>query len=203
MFKDLIEIKSDNHFIVDMMYASLKNNMTGVAVYEEIGFGNRAFVHPELWEKLKKTIPYLEANNLKLKIYDAYRPPLAHKRLKEVISEPGFFASSPEASKHCHATAVDVCLCRKDGTELKYPTKVDAFDANYAKQIQSGISAPFFAYLKKARHDFMETDDKEALKNRADLLALMDGVGLESCSFEWWHYELPNGKDENHPMIEY
>ena len=60
MFKDLIEIKTDNHFIVDMMYASLKNNMTGVAVYEEIGFGNRAFVHKDLWEKLKKTIPYLD-----------------------------------------------------------------------------------------------------------------------------------------------
>ena len=203
MFKDLIEIKTDDHFIIDMMYASLKNNMTGVAVYEEIGFGNRAFVHKDLWKKLKKTIPYLKEHHLKMKIYDAYRPPLAHKRLKEVIPEPGFFASSPSASKHCHATAVDVCLCHEDGTELRYPTKVDAFDANYARQIQNGISAPFFEYLKQARHDFTATDDKEALDNRMALLTLMEGVGLESCSHEWWHYDLPNGKDESHPMIDY
>ena len=175
--------------------------MTGVAVYEEIGFGNKAFVHKDLWEKLQKTIPYLEKHHLKMKIYDAYRPPLAHQRLKEVIPEPGFFASSPAASKHCHATAVDICLCHEDGTELRYPTKVDAFDAAYAEQIQNGISAPFFEYLKQAGHDYDEAD-AEALQNRRELLKLMEGVGLESCMHEWWHYDLPNGKDENHPMIE-
>ena len=203
MIDTLVEIKSDEHFVVDMMYASLKNNMTGVAVYQEIGFGNRALVHKDVWESLQKTIPYLEAKGLKLKIYDAYRPPLAHRRLKEIIPEPGFFASKPEVSQHCHATAVDVCLCHKDGTDLEYPTKVDAYDATYAKQIQEGISAPFFEYLKQARHDFTDTANTEALKNRADLLELMESVGLERCRHEWWHYDLPNGKDENHPMIDY
>lgn len=41
----------DPHFIVDMMYAR-KNNITGRAVYEEIGFGNRAFVHKKVAENL-------------------------------------------------------------------------------------------------------------------------------------------------------
>ena len=202
MSKNLIEIKSDDYFIIDMMYASLKNNMTGVAVYEEIGFGNHAFVHKDLWQKLKQVIPYLKTNNLKMKICDAYRPPIAHQRLREVIPQPGFFASSPERSQHCHATAIDVCLCYKDGKELKYPTLVDAYDAKYAAQVQSGNIEPFFEYLKKARHDYDETD-KEAITNREELLRLMEGIGLERCRHEWWHYDLPNGTSENYPMIEY
>ena len=33
MNPNLVEIESNEYFIVDMMYASLKNNMTGIAVY--------------------------------------------------------------------------------------------------------------------------------------------------------------------------
>ena len=66
MNPNLIEIKSDEYFIVDLIYASLKNNMTGINVYTEIGLGNRAFVHKDLWIKLQKVIPYLKLNNLKM-----------------------------------------------------------------------------------------------------------------------------------------
>lgn len=202
MNPNLIEIKSNEYFIVDMMYASLKNNMTGIAVYNEIGIGNRAFVHKDLWEKLQKVIPYLEANNLKMKICDAYRPPLAHERMKEIISQPGFFASTPEKSQHCHGTAIDVCLCNDNGSELEYPTKVDAFDENYAMQVQSGNLTPFFEYLKKARHDYMDSSTK-AISNREELKTLMESIGLKSISNEWWHYDLPNGCSDIYPMIEY
>ncbi len=202
MFHNLIELHSDDHFVVDMMYASLKNNMTGVAVYRNIGFGNRAFVHKDLAQRLEQTFPYLETHHLKMKIYDAYRPPLAHQKLKEVIPQPGFFASNPERSNHCHATAVDVCLCRENGEDLLYPTKVDAFRADFAAQIQKGEFAAFFEYLQQARHDYMGAC-AEALHNRAELLALMEGVGLERCRTEWWHYDLPDGKSELYPMIDY
>ena len=40
-------------FIIDMMYAGLNNNMTGRAVYAEIGLGNRAFVHRDMWKFLQ------------------------------------------------------------------------------------------------------------------------------------------------------
>ncbi len=199
---NLIEVKNDEYFIVDMMYASLKNNMTGIAVYTEIGLGNRAFVHKDLWEKLQQVVPYLKSNNLKMKICDAYRPPIAHKKMKEIIPQPGFFASSPERSQHCHGTAVDVCLCDKDGNELEYPTKVDAFDTNYAKQVQNGNLAPFFEYLKQARHDYTG-GNSSATKNREELKALMESIGLKSISSEWWHYDLPNGCSDIYPIIEY
>ncbi len=202
MDKNLVEIKSDDYFIVDMMYASLKNNMTGVAVYEEIGLGNRAFVHRDLWERLQQVIPYLKGHKLKLKIGDAYRPPLAHKRLKEIIPQPGFFAASPERSQHCRGTAVDVCLCDEQGVELEYPTKMDAFDANYAKEVQSGQTEGFLKYLPKAHHDYADAETP-AIKNRQELKRLMESIGLSSINHEWWHYNLPEGNSDKYPLIEF
>ena len=202
MNSDLIEIKDDDVFIIDMMYASLKNNMTGVAVYNEIGLGNRAFVHKDMWQCMQKLVPILKQQKLKMKICDAYRPPLAHQRLVEIIPQSGFFASTPDRSQHCHATAVDVCLCSPDGKELIYPTKVDAFDEVYAKQVQSGNLAPFFEYLIQARHDYTGAS-KEASANREFLKKLMESVGLQSISNEWWHYDLPNGRSEHYPLVEY
>lgn len=76
---NLIEI-NDPHFIVELMYAGTNHNMTGQPVYQQIGFGNKAFVHKDLWDKLKNLIPFLEQKGWKLKIYDAYRPPLARIR---------------------------------------------------------------------------------------------------------------------------
>lgn len=72
-------------FIIDMMYAGLNNNMTGRAVYAEIGLGNRAFVHRDMWNVLQKAIPTLERLNLKMKICDAGRPVIAHRILTEII----------------------------------------------------------------------------------------------------------------------
>ena len=76
---DLVLFENE-HFIIDMMYAR-KNNMTGHAVYEEIGFGNRAFVHKKLAEKLLSLVPVLEKIKCKMRICDAYRPTLAHIKL--------------------------------------------------------------------------------------------------------------------------
>lgn len=203
MDKNLVEIKNNDYFIVDMMYASLKNNMTGVAVYKEIGLGNRAFVHRDLWQRLQQLIPYLKAHNLKLKIGDAYRPPIAHQRLLEIIPHPGFFALSPELSGHCHGTAIDVCLCDEQGMELEYPTKMDAFDAALAQEVRAGIFEGFFAHLKKASHDYAKGAHTTAIRNRNELKLLMESIGLTPIVHEWWHYNLPDGCSEQYPVIEF
>ncbi|MBR6663934.1 MAG: hypothetical protein IKL33_03810, partial [Alphaproteobacteria bacterium] len=74
-----VEIKGED-FIIDMMYANTSNNMLGIPVYEDIGLGNRAFVHRDMWEVLKKVIPILRQKNLKMKICDAARPVKAHQK---------------------------------------------------------------------------------------------------------------------------
>lgn len=200
MTENLIEI-NDAHFITELMYAGTKHNMTGRPVYQEIGFGNKAFVHKDLWEKLEKLIPWLEKHKRKLKIFDAYRPPLAHQKLREVIPQPGFFATDPSVSPHCRATAVDICLADENGNELEYPTQVDAYDEHYAQEIQSGQSEAFFEYLKKARHDYQDAS-AQALQNRDELRKLMENIGLKALPHEWWHYELPDGReDAKYPMV--
>ena len=60
---DMVEI-SDPHFIIDMMYAR-DDNLSGQPVYEQIGFGKKAYVRKEMWERLQKIIPWLEQNNMK------------------------------------------------------------------------------------------------------------------------------------------
>lgn len=198
---NLIEI-NDPHFIVELMYAGTNHNMTGQPVYQQIGFGNKAFVHKDLWDKLKNLIPFLEQKGWKLKIYDAYRPPLAHQKLREVIPQPGFFALDPAISPHCRATAIDVALIDENGREFVYPTAVDAYDTYYAKEVQAGRSDEFFNYLKKARHDYEDADNSTAIANRRLLKETMESIGLKALPHEWWHYELPDGRTEKYPMIQ-
>ena len=138
----------DPHFIVDMMYAR-KNNITGRAVYEKIGFGNSAFVHKKVAENLLSLVPVLDEIKCKMRICDAYRPPLAHSKLLEIIQREGFFAVNPERSNHCHGTAVDVCLTDVDGNNLEYPTQIDAYEEKYQKQVAEGEFDEFFEHLKK------------------------------------------------------
>lgn len=78
------------HFIIDMMYAR-SDNMVERAVYSEIGYGNKAYMHIDVKEALLKIIPFLEENNLKMRICDAYHPPLAHQIVRNHSAFKGTF----------------------------------------------------------------------------------------------------------------
>ena len=53
---NLAEVKGDC-FIIDMMYAR-SQNMVGQPVYEQIGFGNRAYLHRDMWNILQKSLSW-------------------------------------------------------------------------------------------------------------------------------------------------
>lgn len=195
-----VAIKGDR-FLVDMMYAR-PNNMSGRAVYQELGWGNLAVVHIDLWQRLKKLEPVLAQKRLKLKICDAYRPKEAHLLMKQIVPMKGFFAETPEKSQHCLGTAVDVCLCTEEGIELKYPTKVDAYDEVLAKQVQRGEVTAFMAHLQKARHDYEGAGMQIETVHRQALRQMMEAAGLEAITHEWWHYNLPNGKVDRYPLVD-
>ena len=184
-------------FIVDMMYAR-DDNIVGRAVYKEIGFGNKAYVHKDVWKALLKIVPYLEKSNLKLRICDAYRPPLAHMKLLESVPMKGLFAQSAEKSNHCHGTAIDVCLTDINGKNLIYPTQIDAYEKCFQEQICSGDFDEFGIHLQKARHDYMQASAEE-IANRNILKNIMENIGFEAIPHEWWHYNLKNWK--NYPLI--
>lgn len=194
-------VKIEGHpFIVEMMYART-DNMVSRAVYDEIGWGNLAVVHEDVWQCLQKAIPVLNKFHYKIKICDAYRPPLAHHLMKSIVPMKGFFAADAAHSQHCHATAVDVCLCDEAGKELAYPTLVDAYRPDFAKEIAAGNSVNFKRHLLQARHDYKDDVDSECIKNRVFLRKLMEYSGLLAINHEWWHYDLPQGKSEKYPLV--
>ena len=198
--KELVQL-TDSHFIIDMMYAR-ENNMVGRAVYQEIGFGNKAYMHKDTLRALLKIVPFLEEYKLKMRICDAYRPPLAHQKLLEIIPryKAKFFAESPEKSNHCHGTAVDVCLTDIDGNNLLYPTEIDGYESKFQKQIEQGNFAEFEKHLQKAGHNYMGASEK-ATANREQLKRLMESAGFEAITHEWWHYNLKNWQD--YPLVEW
>lgn len=200
MKENLVQL-SDLHFIVDMMYART-NNMVGRAIYEEIGYGNVAYIHKDVVCALLKLVPFLEENSLKMRICDAYRPPIAHQKLLEIIprSKAKFFAETPEKSNHCHGTAVDVCLADINGNNLPYPTEIDAYEKHFQEYVCKGKFEEFDLHLQKARHDYTEASP-EAIRNREQLKFLMKNVGFEAITHEWWHYNLKGW--QNYPVIEW
>lgn len=197
---ELIQL-TDSHFIIDMMYART-NNMVGCAVYKEIGYGNVAYMHKDMLSTLLKIVPFLEKNKLKMRICDAYRPPIAHQKLLEIIPryKAKFFAETPEKSNHCHGTAIDVCLTDIDGNNLLYPTEIDAYEKRFQEQVSKDLFTEFDRHLQKARHDYMEALP-EAIANREQLKRLMENIGFESITHEWWHYNLRNW--QSYPLIEW
>ncbi len=197
---NLTEI-SGSFFIIDMMYAT-SENMVMRPVYKEVGFGDRAYAHLDVAVRLQELASQLADQELKLRIRDAYRPPVAHRRFLELVPVEGFFASRPENSLHCYGTAIDCCLTDLKGRNLKFPTEVDAYEKKYAKQIAKGVTEPFYKHLEKARQDFLDTRYAEEINNRELLKKIMTSVGFEPISSEWWHFQLPGGKDDN-PMIEW
>lgn len=196
--KNLVLIENP-YFIIDLMYAK-PDNIVGRAVYKEIGFGNKAYVHNDVWQALLKIVPYLEENNLKLRICDAYRPKIAHQKLLEIIPMKGLFAINPEKSNHCHGTAVDVCLVDNLGNNLAYPTQIDAYEKKFQHQISEGFFNEFEIHLQKARHDYMGAMPDE-IANRQNLRKLMEDIGFEAIEHEWWHYNLKNW--QKYPLIDW
>lgn len=196
---ELAEITQNDFLTVSMMYAS-ERNIPGVDAYGRFGLGARCFAHPVLFERLMRLEHPLKKLGLKLKIFDAYRPPAAHEFMSARVPVKGLFAETAMLSQHCHASAVDVCLTDGAGNELEFPTRVDAYAPEYTQQLAKGITEPYFKHLQKA--DYACTDlPPEALKNRALLCSLMEDAGFERLQSEWWHFNLP--EKEKYPMIDF
>lgn len=198
---NLIEIQSNEFFIVDMMYAT-PDNITLHPVYKEVGFGNNACVHIDVADKLNKITEVLQRLNLKMRIRDAYRPPIAHQRCIDLMPVKGVFASKPENSLHCYGIAIDCCLTDMKGNNLRFPTEIDAYDKKYARQVAFGKTDEYYKHFEKASINFYSPNLFEEIKNRELLQKIMHDCGFESITSEWWHFQLPNGK-EKYKLIEW
>ena len=159
----------DSTIQVEMRYLT-DNNFTGAPLpgYE----ANRAFLRREAAEALARVQQRLQARDLGLRIYDAYRPfrattamvEWAERTGKVHLLDDGYIA---RRSGHNRGTAVDLtAVYLPTGTPLEMGTPYDTFS--------------------EAAHT--ANADGEIARNRQVLVEAMEAEGFENYPKEWWHF---------------
>lgn len=168
----LVEITEDNFdVIIDIRYAT-DDNFTAKPVYSRAA----CFLHPEASEALKRAIDLAAKDDLRFKIFDAYRPLEAQQALWNHTPDPDFL-SNPDggACPHCRGVAIDLTLIDEDDNELDMGTGFDEF-------------------TPLSHHGNQDIPHK-AQSNREYLKKLMLDAGWDFYTNEWWHYQLFNCRE--------
>ena len=162
----LIEIRPQIHgVLLEIAYATA-NNLTGRPIYARPA----CYLHEDAAAKLARAVALAQGLGLRLKIFDAFRPPEAQWKLWEFLADPTFVADPRRGSAHSRGVAVDLTLIDADGRELDMGT---------------GFDAP----TPLSYHASTEISEA-AQRNRFTLLGLMTAAGWDFYAFEWWHYQL-------------
>lgn len=150
---------------VEFMYAT-ENNFTGVKIYDFTD----AYLRYGTVKKLANVQKELKKQGYSLKIWDAYRPFEAQKKLWEVYPDPNYVANPANGMrKHNLGGTIDVTLVKSDGTDIAMPTEFDDFTA-------------------KADRNYSDIEDEEAVKNVMILQEVMENNGFTGYQGEWWDY---------------
>jgi D-alanyl-D-alanine dipeptidase len=157
----------DTTFVIDSRYAS-KNNFVGIQLYPE----NELFLLKPVAERLKRVQERLRAQNVRLKILDAYRPLQVQKKMWELVPDERYVANPAKGSNHNRGCAVDVTLVDGSGKDLAMPT-------------------PFDDFTERAHSQFMNLPE-HILKNRQILRDAMTAEGFLPFLTEWWHFDDPD-----------
>lgn len=159
----------------DLRYATA-NNFTGRPIYTR----KVALLHPDAHAALMRAAELVQAQHLRIIVYDAYRPPWAHQRLWEALPDPIFVANPGRGSAHSRGIAVDLTLGDAEGRSLDMGT---SFDAMVPQSYHARTDIPV-----------------EAQRHRAMLLGIMTASGWMYQPHEWWHYNL--SEPERYPLID-
>ncbi|MGF1562538.1 MAG: D-alanyl-D-alanine dipeptidase [Geminicoccaceae bacterium] len=160
---------------IDMRYASA-DNFTGAPVYA----CGHALLHLDALACLAAAVRLAARQGLRLRLYDAYRPPEAQWKLWKHTPDPDFLAHPERGSPHSRGVAVDVTLIDGQGQALDMGTAFDAFTLR-SHHGEAGV-------------------DAEAERNRLVLLGIMTTAGWDFYRNEWWHYQLFNAR-HLYPLI--
>ena len=170
MNKDLIEIKeSEINVLIDLKY-STEDNFTN----KVISSNQSCFIHKIAYEHLELAVNIAGKINLKLKIFDAYRPVFVQEKLWDYYPDPNFIVPPSKGSPHSRGVAVDITLTDLGGEQLDMGTDFDEFS-------------------KLSYHGSLDISEK-AYRNRMILLGSMTDAGWDFFRNEWWHYQLFNSK---------
>ena len=153
--------------VVDLRYATPDNFMER-PLYPA---GARCLLLKEAVDRLSRAASALRERGLRLRLFDCYRPHSVQWEMWKRFPKPGYVADPRRGSAHNRGAALDLTLAAADGTELRMPTRFDAFE-------------------RAAHHDFPGVS-AEVGERRALLREVMRAAGFRENRMEWWHYELP------------
>lgn len=171
----LVEIKPESHDVaLEIAYATARN-FTGKPVYAR----PLCFLHPDAAARLETAIRLAQALQLRLRIFDAFRPSEAQWVLWNHTPDPNFLADPRRGSPHSRGVAIDLTLIASDGQDLDMGTGFDAFTP--------------------LSHHGSTAIPPSAQRNRFLLLGLMSAAGWDFYANEWWHYQLFDSK--RYPLL--
>jgi D-alanyl-D-alanine dipeptidase len=154
---------------IRLAYATA-DNLTGRPVYSRA----LCYLHRDAAAALGRAVAFARKLDLRLRIFDAFRPTEAQWRLWESRPDPTFLADPRRGSPHSRGVAVDLTLIDRHGTALDMGTGFDDFS-------------------DRAHHD-NSTLSANVQRNRFILLGLMSAAGWDFYMKEWWHYQLFNAR---------
>ena len=161
--KEWKEIKFDSLGIINKMAYASEDNFMKQKVYPCA----RCFLRPEVAEALEKANEIAKDKNLKLVIYDCYRPYGYQKKMYEIVNNPRYVAPPGKGSNHNRGAAVDLTLADENGVLLDMGNLFDDFS-------------------ELSEYDNDSIPD-EAQKNRKQLRKIMTKAGFKPYNNEWWH----------------
>lgn len=172
----LVPITAATHGVeINLIYAS-EHNFTGRVIYQSA----LCFLHPLAEAGLRRAIAAARGMDLRLMIFDAFRPQEAQEALWAVAPNPAYIADPAKGSNHTRGVAVDLTLIGPDGKALDMGTPVDT--------------------MSSASHHFHAAHPVDVQLNRMKLLTVMLEAGFVHHPNEWWHYQLPDARE--FPLID-
>lgn len=160
----------DQDFIIDLRYAT-EDNFTGQKVYNS----SECYIDRHTAEILIKARDLFKRDGYRVKIWDAYRPISAQARFWEIMPNDDFVARPPDMSKittfrptHMNGQCVDITLTDMEGNDIEMPT--------------------YFDDLTEKASLAYEGHNETARKNGEYMKKVMESVGFQAYSGEWWHF---------------
>jgi len=168
----IVPLKSiDSTIVQDVKYATA-DNFTKQVLYPSAV----VFLRKIAAENLSKANKYLKENyNLRIKIYDGFRPLFVQKIMWKILPDERYVANPEKGSRHNRGAAVDITLIDEIGNELDMGTPYDDFTE---------------------RASFASKDVSEkAYSNRKLLRETMIKFGFIPLESEWWHFDFKDWKN--------
>ncbi len=164
-------VSVDSTIISDVRYATT-NNFTGKILYPI----DRVFIRKVVGEALSKANKDFWRNyNLRIKIFDGYRPLSVQKKMWEIFPDDRYVANPASGSRHNRGAAVDITIIDSAGSELEMGTEYDNF-------------------TEKAHYNYQDLPLK-VKENRILLRNTMMKYGFDGIETEWWHFDYKGWKD--------